>query len=65
MGDETVSVFQGGSPRGEMQMSAKEEIMFTHKYSSEHQPHLNAAVSSVVQEGPISYEFLYWYCFLS
>lgn len=24
-------------------MSAKEEIMFTHKYSSENQPHLNAA----------------------
>lgn len=36
-------MFQGGSPRGEMQMSAKEEIMFSHKYSSQNQPHLYAA----------------------
>lgn len=40
---DSFSVFQGDSPRGEMQMSEKKEIMFTYKYSSKNQPHLNAA----------------------
>lgn len=39
-------MLQGDFPRGEMQMSAKEEMMFSHKYSSENQPHLNAASGS-------------------